>query len=108
MIPYKQLSLADIFEENKPQFLSLLTDFFKKHPLINPKTFLGDAAFDTTMVYVYPENDLRAYPGTVRDTEEWDETYKIWTTVDHSIHHVKDSFGLAHRKTQNEKPYMLI
>lgn len=22
-----------------------LSDFFKKHPLINPKTFIGDAAF---------------------------------------------------------------
>lgn len=103
MIPYKQISLADIFKENKPQFLSLLTDFFKKHPLINPKTFLGYDTFDTTMVYVYPENDLRTYPGTVRDTEEWDETYKIRTTMDHSINHVKDSFGLAHCKTQNEK-----
>lgn len=188
--------------------IPILTDFFKKHPLINPKTFLGDAAFDTTeiykklltgdtfgtgkhfsqayiplnarahfenkdytvnengipccprdpslpmkpegntshlrsgipslkfvcpkmkwrwdkvkkksyrecqcdnpctdskcgrMVYVYPEKDLRAYPGTVRDTEEWDETYKIRTTVERSINHVKDPFGLAHRKTQNEK-----
>ena len=26
-----------------------LMDFFKAHPLINPKTFLGDAAFDSTV-----------------------------------------------------------
>ena len=26
-------------------------DFFSKHPLINPKTFLGDAAFDTSQLY---------------------------------------------------------
>lgn len=28
-----------------------LKDFFWKHPLINPKTFLGDAAFDTVELY---------------------------------------------------------
>lgn len=26
-------------------------DFFKAHPLINPKTFLGDAAFDSMKIY---------------------------------------------------------
>lgn len=55
------------------------------------------------MVYIYPEQDLRAYPGTIRGTEEWDSTYKIRTTVERSIHHFKDSFCLAGRKTQNEK-----
>ena len=28
-----------------------LKDFFTKHPLINPKTFLGDADFDTATLY---------------------------------------------------------
>lgn len=28
-----------------------LSDFFKKHPLINPKTFIGDAAFDSAEIY---------------------------------------------------------
>lgn len=28
-----------------------LMDFFRKHPLINPKGFLGDAAFDTAGSY---------------------------------------------------------
>ena len=28
-----------------------LVDFFKKHPIINPKTFLGDAAFDSITLY---------------------------------------------------------
>ena len=168
-----------------------LKDFFSKHPLINPKTFLGDAAFDTVelykslltgdtfgndkhfskayiplnarsglenqdysinedgipccphvpslpmkyegtsklhsgvtrykfvcpkmkwiydkatqkvhrhcfcdnpctsskcerMVYIYPEKDLRAYPGTIRGTEEWDDTYKIRTVVERDINH---------------------
>jgi hypothetical protein len=55
------------------------------------------------MIYIYPEKDLRAYPGVLRGTLQWDETYKIRTTVERSINHFKDSFGLAGRKTQNEK-----
>ena len=182
-------------------------DFFSKHPLINPKTFLGDAAFDTAqfykslltgdtfgndkhfskayvplnarsglenldysinedgipccphdpslqmkyegtcklrsgvtrykfvcpkikwiydkstqkahrhcfcdnpctsskcgrMVYIYPEKDLRAYPRTIRSTEEWDDTYKIRTVVERDINHIKDNLCLAGRRTQNEK-----
>ena len=184
-----------------------LKDFFSKHPLINPKTFLGDAAFDTAqlykslltgdtfgndkhfskayiplnarsglenldcsinedgipccphdpslqmkyegtsklhsgvtrykfvcprmkwiydkstqkshrhcfcdnpctsskcgrMVYIYPEKDLRAYPGTIRGTEKWDDTYKIRTVVERDINHIKDNLCLAGRRTQNEK-----
>lgn len=33
--------------------IQTLKDFFSKHPLINPKTFLGDAAFDTVELYKY-------------------------------------------------------
>lgn len=180
----------------------VLKDFFVKHPLINPKTFLGDAAFDSIkiykyllreapfekayiplknklkiegvdytvndegipccpndpslpmkregskshlrcglptmkfvcpkmkweynkedrsnrrvchcdapcttsscgrMIYIYPEQNLRAYPGTIRGTQEWDSTYKIRENVEKSINHFKDSFCVAGRKTQNEK-----
>ena len=184
-----------------------LKDFFSRHPLINPKTFLGDAAFDTAalykallsgdtfctnkhfaaayiplntrsglknpdytineegipccpkdsslsmkhegisklrsgitrykfvcpkikwrhdkqtgknyrlcccdcpctssscgrMVYIYPEKDLRAYPGALRGTQEWDDTYKIRTAVERDIQHIKDNLCLAGRRTQNEK-----
>lgn len=180
--------------------IPVLTDFFEKHPLIKPKTFLGDAAFDSMllydsllndlqfekafiplntrsklsypncsinqdgvptcpydenlpmkyegitkrknglvrhkfvcpkvkwekqddnkykrhcycenactpssngrMYYVYPEKNLRAYPGTIRGTDEWIKTYKIRTTVERSIHHFKESYNVANRKTQNEK-----
>ena len=34
------------------------------------------------MIYVYPEQNLRAYPGTTRDNEEWDATYKIRVNVE--------------------------
>ena len=182
--------------------IPVLKDFFHKHPLINPKTFLGDAAFDSIeiykyllqeapfkkayiplktklklegmdytvndegipccpndpslpmkregskshlrcglptmkfvcpkmkweynkadkskrrvchcdnpctssscgrMIYIYPEQNLRAYPGTVRGTQEWDSTYKIRVNVEKSINHFKDSFCVAGRRTQNEK-----
>ena len=56
------------------------------------------------MIYIYPEKNLRAYPGTIRDTEEWGTTYnKIRVNVKKSINHFKDSFCLAKRRTRNEK-----
>jgi len=55
------------------------------------------------MIYLYPEKDLRAYPGTIRGTEEWDNTYKIRTVVERDINHIKDNLCLAGRRTQNEK-----
>lgn len=55
------------------------------------------------MIYVYPEKNLRAYPGTLRDTDEWDKVYKIRSVVEQSINHFKQSFCIAGRKTQNEK-----
>ena len=55
------------------------------------------------MVYIYPEKNLRAYPGTIRGTEEWDNTYKIRTVVERQINHIKENFCLAGRRTQNEK-----
>ena len=49
--------------------------------------------------------DLRAYPSTLCGTDELDGTYKIRTTVERSINHFKDSFGLAGRRTKNEKTF---
>ena len=195
--PDEDKSLAD-----SKALLPVLIDFFKKHPLIEPKTFLGDAAFDTIeiykslfgdigfhkafiplrvklsmegtdytvnenginccpndptlpmkregskshlksqiptmkfvcpkmkweynpadkskrrvchcdnpcttsscgrMIYIYPEKNLRAYPGVERGSQEWEDTYKIRVNVEKSINHFKDSFCIANRKTQNEK-----
>ena len=47
---------TDIPDEDKSVgdsrlLLSLLKDFFRKHPLINTKTFPGDAAFDSIEIY---------------------------------------------------------
>ena len=195
--PDEDKSLAD-----SKALIPVLKDFFEKHPLINPKTFLGDAAFDSIqiyrdllldfkfskayiplktkltlenadcplnedgfpccphdpslqmkregskshlrsgipsmkfvcpkmkwvynketqkskrvtlcenpctnsscgrMFYIYPEKNLRAYPGTTRGTQEWDSTYKIRVAVEKNINHLKDSYCVAGRKTQNEQ-----
>ncbi len=55
------------------------------------------------MIYVYPEKNLRAYPGVERGSKEWDDTYKIRVNIEKSINHFKDSFCVANRKTSNEK-----
>ena len=44
--PDEDKSLAD-----SNALILVLKDFFNKHPLINPKTFLGDAAFDSIQIY---------------------------------------------------------
>ena len=53
------------------------------------------------MFYVYPEKGLRTFPGTIRGTDEWDETYKVRGTVEKSINHFKGSFCIAGRKSRN-------
>lgn len=55
------------------------------------------------MVYVYPEQNLRAYPGAIRGTDEWNQTYKIRTVVERTINHFKDNLGVANRKTRDER-----
>ena len=55
------------------------------------------------MIYMYPEKDLRAFPGAIRGTPEWDSIYKIRCVVERSINHFKDNFCVAGRKTQNAK-----
>ena len=46
--PDEDKSLAD-----SKALIPILKDFFQKHPLINPKIFLGDAAFDSIEIYKY-------------------------------------------------------
>lgn len=55
------------------------------------------------MIYIYPEKDLRTYPGAIRGTKDWDATYKIRTVVERDINHIKENLCLADRRTQNEK-----
>jgi hypothetical protein len=53
------------------------------------------------MVYVYPEKNLRSFPGTVRGTEQWDEVYKIRVSIEKSIGHFKENFCVAGRRTRD-------
>ena len=46
--PDEDKSLAD-----SKALIPTLKDFFRRHPLIHPKTFLGDAAFDSIEIYKY-------------------------------------------------------
>ena len=46
--PDEDKSLAD-----SKALIPVLKDFFNKHPLLNPKAFLGDAAFDSIEIYKY-------------------------------------------------------
>jgi hypothetical protein len=55
------------------------------------------------MVYLYPEQNLRATPGAVRGTVDWNDTYKIRTAAERTINHFKSSFCIAGRRTQNAK-----
>ena len=55
------------------------------------------------MVYIYPEKNLRIYPGVLRGTEDWNTTYKIRTAVERDIQHIKENLCVAGRRTQNEK-----
>ena len=49
------------------------------------------------MVYVYPEKDLRAFPGTVCGTRDWDNTYKIRCAAEQTINHFKQNLCVAGR-----------
>ena len=60
------------------------------------------------MFYLYKEKNLRAYPGTLRGTQEWDATFKIRVNVEKSINHFKDSFCVAGRKSRMKRLCTLI
>ncbi len=55
------------------------------------------------MFYIYPEKNLRAYPGTTRGSQEWNYIYKIRSVVEKSIDQFKHSYCIACRRTHNEK-----
>jgi hypothetical protein len=53
------------------------------------------------MFYIYPEKDMRTFPGTDRGSDEWTETYKTRTAVERAINHFKADFLVAGRRTRN-------
>ena len=55
------------------------------------------------MIYIYPEKNLRATPGTIRGTPAWNDTYKIRCSAERTINHFKENLCVANRRTQNMK-----
>ena len=126
--PDEDKSLAD-----SKALLPVLVDFFQKHPLIAPKTCLGDAAFDTINIYkslfeeigfqkafihlktklsvegidyTVNENSIPCCPhdsSLPMKRKEASLICEASLNVEKSINHFKDSFCIANRKTQNEK-----
>jgi len=52
-------------------------------------------------VYVYPDKNLRLYPGLSRDSDEFAKIYNRRTSVERSIYALKDTLGIVNRKTSN-------
>jgi len=51
--------------------------------------------------YTYENMDFRSFPGLQRDSDEWCSLYKIRTTVERTINHIKTNMAIAGRKTRN-------
>lgn len=51
--------------------------------------------------YVQRNKNLRLYPGISRDADEFAEIYKRRATIERSINTLKDTLGIANRKTSN-------
>lgn len=70
------------------------------------RTFCKNPCTDSPcgrMFYVYPEKNLRAWPGTERGTPRWGQTYKIRATIERTIGRLKDSGCAAGRKSRDSK-----
>jgi len=52
-------------------------------------------------VYIYPEKNLRLYPGVSRDDPVFEAILKQRAAVERSINTLKDTLGIARRKTSN-------
>lgn len=52
-------------------------------------------------VYIYPDADLRLYPGILRGSPEWNELYARRIAVERSIGSFKFVLGVEQRKTSN-------
>lgn len=55
------------------------------------------------VVYTYPDQDLRTFPGLPRDTEEWTDLYNLRGCVEQTINFFKEPMGIGNPKTQNKK-----
>jgi hypothetical protein len=52
-------------------------------------------------VYTYPHKNLRLYPGLSRDSQDFADIYTGRTAVERTINTLKDTLGVANRKTSD-------
>jgi hypothetical protein len=55
------------------------------------------------VTYTYPDQDLRTYPGIIRNTDDWIDLYKKRGVVEQTINYFKDAMVTGNLKTQNLK-----
>jgi hypothetical protein len=55
----------------------------------------------TVTTYVYPNGDLRLFPGVVRGSDEWRDTYKTRTVIERSLSSLKSNPLVAAPNTYN-------
>ena len=51
--------------------------------------------------YTYENMDFRMFPGIQRDSPEWNSLYKIRTSIERTINHLKTNMGIAGKHTRN-------
>ena len=55
--------------------------------------------------YIYPEKEIRLYPGSVRNSPEWKKLYTQRTIVEQAISNLKINYGLS-KTFSNRKNYI--
>lgn len=55
------------------------------------------------VVYTYPDQNLRAYPGIIRYTKEWEVLYKKRAIVEQTVNYFKEPMGIGNPKTRDKK-----
>ncbi len=51
--------------------------------------------------YTYENMDFRMFPGIQRDSSEWNDLYKIRTSIERAINHFKLNMCVAGKRTRN-------
>jgi hypothetical protein len=55
------------------------------------------------VIYTYPHQNFRTYPGIIRGTKQWDDFYKKRGVVEQTINYFKQPMAIGQPKTQNDK-----
>ena len=86
------------------KFICPKTQWMRTDKGISRRCFCDNPCSDSVYgkcVYIYPNKNLRLYPGLTRDSDEFAAIYNRRTAVERSIYTLKDTLGLSSRKTSN-------